>query len=117
MRRMLVTTAALACTALVLVGCGEDEPTAPPGPVSVDITIGSDGVEPNGERVKVDVGQPIELHVTAEEAGELHVHSNPEQTLPYEAGTSTLELTIDKPGMAEVESHDLGSVIVQLQVG
>ena len=44
------------------------------------------------------------------------MHSTPEQELAYEAGTSTLPLVIDQPGIVEVESHDLELVIVQLEV-
>jgi hypothetical protein len=82
----------------------------------IDITFQGDSVEPNGDRVEVKAGAPIELRVTADQPGEIHVHSNPEQTLEYAAGTTTLELTIDQPGIVEVESHDLDKIIVQLEV-
>jgi hypothetical protein len=85
--------------------------------VSIDVTIKGDSVTPNGERVKVAVGQPAQLHVTADAAGEIHVHSNPEQELEYDAGTSTVEIKpIDQPGVVDVESHALETVIVQLEV-
>ena len=72
---------------------------------------------PNGERVEVEVGQEIELVVTADEPGEIHVHSTPEQELAYGDGTTTLDdRRIDKPGVVDVESHDLEQVIVQLEV-
>ena len=51
---------------------------------------------PNGERVEVAAGQQIELVVTADAPGEIHVHSSPEQELEYDAGTTTLELS-DRP--------------------
>ena len=44
------------------------------------------------------------------------MHSKPEQELEYGEGTTTLPLTIDKPGVVDVESHDLEKVIVQLEV-
>ena len=44
------------------------------------------------------------------------MHSEPEQELEYDAGTTTLDLTIDRPGVVEVESHTLDQVIVQLEV-
>ena len=71
---------------------------------------------PNGEKVEVGVGQKIELHVTADAAGEIHVHSTPEQELEYDEGTTDLSLTIDKPGLVDVESHSLEKTIVQLEV-
>jgi hypothetical protein len=45
------------------------------------------------------------------------VHSDPEQELEYDAGTTTLTIThLDRPGVIEVESHNLAKVIVQLEV-
>ena len=95
-------------------------PRAPDGTTTetqtIEITFSGDTVEPNGERVEVKAGEEITLEVKADEPGELHVHSNPEQELPYGAGTTTLKLTIDEPGVVEVESHELEKVIVQLEV-
>ena len=65
---------------------------------------------------KVKAGKPIKLHIVADEPGELHVHSSPEQEIEYPAGTSDKTLKIDQPGVVEVESHTLDTVIVQLEV-
>jgi hypothetical protein len=65
---------------------------------------------------KVKAGKPITLHIVADKPGELHVHSSPEQEIEYPAGTSDKKLTIDQPGVVEVESHHLDTVIVQLEV-
>jgi uncharacterized cupredoxin-like copper-binding protein len=73
-------------------------------------------VTPKGERVEVKSGEPVELVVKADKPGELHVHSTPEKELKYGAGTTTLTLTIDQPGVVDVESHDLDVVVVQLEV-
>jgi hypothetical protein len=104
----------------LLGGCGDDEPAPPASdrePAVVDITLEGDSVSPSGERVDVDLGQPVELVVTADAPGEIHVHTKPdEQTFEYAAGTTTLPLTVDKPGVVEVESHDLEQVIVLLVV-
>jgi hypothetical protein len=82
----------------------------------IEITFEGDSVTPNGDRVEVKAGEPIELRVTADAPGEIHVHSNPEQELAYSVGSSTLDLTIDQPGIVEVESHELEKIIVQLEV-
>jgi hypothetical protein len=121
MRRCAAVLVVLFCTVGLLAGCGEDEPTegsdgTTTDSQTIDITFSGDTVEPNGERVDVKAGEPITLQVKADEPGELHVHSNPEQELPYGAGTTELTLTIDEPGVVEVESHDLEKVIVQLEV-
>ena len=84
---------------------------------TIEVTITGDDVTPNGDRVEVQVNQPIELVVEADAEGEIHVHSDPEQELEYGAGTTTLPtFTIDKPGIVEVESHALEKTIVQLEV-
>lgn len=83
---------------------------------TIEITFEGGTVTPNGERVAVPMGQEIDLVITADRPGELHVHSTPEQELSYEAGTGTLPLVIDQPGIVEVESHDPALVIVQLEV-
>jgi hypothetical protein len=83
---------------------------------TVDITFKGGKVTPNGDRIKARVGEPVTLDITADKAGEIHVHSTPEQEFEYDAGTSTKTITIDKPGIVDVESHDLEQVIIQLQV-
>lgn len=90
--------------------------TPEPERPTIEITFEGDTVTPNGERVAVPLGEEIDLVITADAPGELHVHSTPEQELAYEAGTSTLPLVIDQPGVVEVESHDLELVVVQLEV-
>jgi hypothetical protein len=90
--------------------------TAGPAGQVIDITVSGDEVVPSGERVQAKVGEEITLRITADAAGEIHVHATPEQVLPYPAGTTDVPLTIDQPGVVEVESHDLHLVIVQLEV-
>lgn len=113
----LVVTAAL----LVLgAGCGDDDnggdDTQRKAGEPIRITFLGDTVKPNGERVEVKVDEEIELSVTADAPGELHVHSTPEQSFEYAEGTETFTLTIDKPGVVDVESHELEQIIVQLEV-
>lgn len=145
MRRSLATVATLSCL-LLLAACGQDDSSGASDPAGgstpsasgqaspkasgkasgkasadasaqqIEITFRGDSVTPNGERVEVAAGEPVELVVTADAPGEIHVHSSPEQQLSYDAGTSTHELTIDQPGVVDVESHDLEKTIVQLEV-
>ncbi|MDZ5660339.1 hypothetical protein SFC79_01070 [Nocardioides sp. S-58] len=84
--------------------------------VVVEVTREGDTFTPNGERVDLGTGQTLVLEVTADEAGELHVHSTPEQDIAYEEGTSEHEITVDRPGVVEVESHDPDSIVLQLEV-
>jgi hypothetical protein len=88
----------------------------PEAGTTVDVRFTGGKVSPNGDRVEAEVGKPVTLRITADEGGEIHVHSTPEQEIEYPAGKSTRKLTIDKPGVVDVESHDLEQVIVQLEV-
>lgn len=119
MPRGLRAATALAAVLVLLTSCGDEEPAdggSDSDPVTIEVTFENGTVEPSGERVEVAVGQRVDLVVTADTGGEIHVHSKPEQELEYAEGTTTLPLTIDKPGVVDVESHDLDQVIVQLEV-
>jgi hypothetical protein len=82
----------------------------------IEVTRKGDSFTPLGERVEAAVGEPITLVITADTAGEMHVHSTPEQEIAYEAGTTEHRVTIDRPGVVEVESHDPDVVVLQLEV-
>ena len=95
---------------------GSDPAATPAPPASIAITLRDGTVSPRGTRVKARVGQPVRLRIDADTAGELHVHSTPEQEVEFPAGSSTRRLTIDRPGIVDVEDHALDQVIVQLEV-
>jgi hypothetical protein len=119
MQRLRIVSAVLAGAAVLATAtaCGDtDEEKGTDEPVVVKIDFENGKVEPNGKRIDVAAGQPVDLEVTADEPGELHVHSDPEQEFAYQAGTKTFEIQIDRPGVVAVESHDLDQVIVQLEV-
>ncbi|MGZ4437641.1 MAG: hypothetical protein ACXVW6_08375 [Nocardioidaceae bacterium] len=105
-------TALVACTAL-LTGCSGSGGSGTTQ--RIDIAVKGDTVHPNGSQVAVPVGKPITLHVSADAPGEIHVHSSPEHEFTYGKGTTDLKLTLDRPGVVEVESHTLDKVIVQLE--
>ena len=112
--------------ALGLTACGDGGDADPPAStptsstdgdsVAVTVTRDGDTFTPNGERIELGVGQTLVLTVTADEAGEFHVHSTPEQEIAYGEGTSEHEITIDRPGVVEVENHDPVVVVLQLEV-
>ena len=132
--------ALIATLGMLVSGCGSDEPSGSekpkadkstgtadasakakptkkkPSGTTIDITFKGDTVNPNGVEKKVKAGKPITLHIVADKPGELHVHSSPEQEIEYDAGTSDKELTIDRPGIVEVESHTLEQLVVVLEV-
>ncbi|WP_110181970.1 hypothetical protein [Nocardioides solisilvae] len=139
-RLRVATGAAVACLALLgLAACGDDaesdtttggttgsqdsspdggQPTdeAAPEAEPIRVTIEGDSIDPAGERVEVAAGEPVLVEVTADRAGELHVHSTPEQEIAFTEGTTEHELVIDQPGVVEVESHDPDLVVLQLEV-
>lgn len=142
MRRTLSSLAAVAAVlpVLLVAGCGNDNTSAdassdsasssgtPSGtamaspssaarPSTVlNVTVRGDNVTPNGERIKAKIGEPVLINVDANRAGELHVHSTPEQELEYHTGKTALNVTIDKPGIVDIEDHIADVVVVQLEV-
>jgi hypothetical protein len=132
-RTRLVPAAVLAAILALVTGCGSSassgaddsghDVTAQPTPASaspsgtvIRIQITADGVDPTGSRVEVKKGVPVTLLITATKAGELHVHSTPEQHVEFPEGTSAATLTLDQPGVVDVEDHALDKLIVQLEV-
>lgn len=83
---------------------------------AIEIEIEEDMITPNGELIKVRVGETVKLELESDRRGELHVHATPEQELGFGRGRTSLELTIDTPGVVDVEEHESGVVILQLQV-
>ena len=123
MRRTTALVSALLLTLLSLTACSDDSgstgstgSTGSGGKVTIDITVKDGKVTPHGDRVKAKVGQPVTLNIDADTSGEIHVHSSPEQEIEFDKGTSTKKLTIDQPGIVDVEDHALEQVIVQLEV-
>ncbi|HEY3529598.1 MAG TPA: hypothetical protein VGK78_10630 [Nocardioides sp.] len=122
MRRLVAAVAVVLLTSLTLTACGggsgssAQDPSHLPTKV-IDVTFSGESVTPNGDRYDVAVGQRIELDVTADKPGEIHVHSSPEQEFEYDKGSSTIAVKpITTPGIVTVESHTLDKVLFQLQV-
>jgi len=87
----------------------------------VDLAISGDTTETIDEPVEVGAGETFALQITADAAskGAIHVHSTPQQTFEFEGGTSTFVMSIDHPGLVEVEAeadHSGGAVLVRLKV-
>lgn len=84
---------------------------------TVDVTIEAGAVSPQGGRVEVTAGTPVNLRVTSDVAEQIHVHSDPEHTYEVAAGGSiSRTFTVDTPGQVAVEAHGLDVTIVQLVV-
>jgi hypothetical protein len=117
--RRLVTTAVLLLVIITSLGaCGSKSQTAGPLPTKViDVTFTGSTTDPSGQTIDVALGQRIELRVTADAPGEIHVHSSPqEQEFEYDKGSSTIEVKpIRAPGRVVVESHTFGKTLFTLQ--
>jgi hypothetical protein len=115
--RRPVAAALLLVAAMSLVACGGSSKPSGPLPTKViDITVHGTDVTPNGTTEDVAVGQRIELRVTADAPGEIHVHSTPEQEFEYDKGSSTINVKpIQAPGRITVESHTLNKTLFILQ--
>jgi hypothetical protein len=92
------------------------DPSDDDGADAIEIEIAGDRIQPNGKRVAVAAGEEVTFAVKADRAAELHVHSSPEQVLPVQEGESTIRLVIERPGIVDVEEHETGLVVVQLEV-
>ncbi|MFZ0140039.1 MAG: hypothetical protein WAL70_03065 [Aeromicrobium sp.] len=120
-------------TALLLAACGgndtgtvssspnpspqESSAAEPSDDVVVDIAVKDGKVTPQGDRVEMQVGQKVTLHITSDAHETIHVHSEPEHE--YEIGEGDdveKSFTIDTPGQIAVEAHHLGVTIAQLVV-
>lgn len=118
MRQFLAMATVIGCTLVGATACGDEESNAdsdaPPKIIKVRFADGK--VTPSGDRIEIEAGQEVQLVVAADEPGEIHVHSEPEQELEYDEGEKVFKLEFDKPGVVDVESHDLEQIIVQLEV-
>lgn len=119
MRRRLAALAALLVVTASASACGDDGPSTSDGErVSIAITVEDGATTPSGDTIEVPVGEEVDLVVTADAPGQIHVHSDPEAELDYE-GTGepeTFTLRIDRPGQVEVESHTYDTLIAKLVV-
>ena len=120
MRRLVAAVTVALVATLTLGACGSSSSSSGAGsnePTKViDITIKGSDVNPSGTDIDVKVGQPIEFHVTADQPGEIHVHSSPaEQEFEYKAGSSTFQVKpIPAPSQVVVESHTLDKTVFTL---
>src|SRR5689334_21311642 len=92
-RLKAVAVAAAALLSLTACGGSNSDSGSSTQTKKIAVTFSGDKVTPSGDRIDVSVNQPIELDVTADKAGEIHVHSDPEQELEYGVGTTTIHLT------------------------
>ena len=144
--RFSITIAATFTLVLAPAACGSAENTAPPAeptdatssvtpsaasspaaPVSpssestdlgplLTITIDGEEVSPNAEEIHLGTGEKLLVEIDSDRAGELHVHSAPEQLIEFAEGTTNSEIVVNTPGTVEVEDHDTSAVVALIEV-
>ena len=65
---------------------------------------------PVAEQIDLEAGDSLLVRVRSDRAGELHVHSDPEQYVEFGSGSGEHELTLENPGAVDIEEHDSGAL-------
>lgn len=132
--RFLIAPLLLLTGILLMSSCGntDNKPASVPSPNDTSTSTPTTGttaaarhesvrflggqITPVGKLIQLRVGEPLEITITADEPGELHVHSTPEQTIEFASGSTSHDLVINRPGVVEVEEHHSGALVFKLQV-
>lgn len=119
-RRTVLALLPLLVTGLVACGGSKDEATpaatTADGVVEVTVEVRDGEVHPGTRRVEVPEGSQVRLVITSDVDDEVHVHGYDAETALEAGRPSTLELVADQTGVFEVETHEGGLELVQLQV-
>jgi hypothetical protein len=83
---------------------------------SEEVTIQGGNVTPNAKRVDIGTAERLMLTVSSDRAGELHVHTSPDQEIAFPRGSTVHDLVFDSPGIVEIEEHESGVVILRVYV-
>jgi hypothetical protein len=97
-------------------GIASGEPNPAAEVVQVTVSVRDGKVVPKPHRVDVPLGSRVRLQVTSDVDDVLHVHGFDVEE-PLDAGhTTTVELVADQSGVFEVETHESGLQLLQLEV-
>jgi hypothetical protein len=82
----------------------------------IKVDINGSKVAPRPSTHKIAKGEAVRIMVTSDKADELHVHGY-DELLELKAGeTAMLEFKADQSGRFEVETHDSGLLLFNLEV-
>ena len=73
-------------------------------------------MKPVAEEVRAKAGDVLLVTITSDRAGELHVHSSPEQEVGFEQGTTEVEVELEQPGQVDIEEHASDTLIARVLV-
>ena len=94
-------------------------PSASPSPAAaatLDVRVAGDEVTPVAEQIDLEAGDSLLVRVRSDRAGELHVHTDPEQYVEFGSGSGEHELTLENPGSVDIEEHDSGALVARVLV-
>lgn len=82
----------------------------------IKVAVNGSKVAPRPSTHKIDKGGKVRIEVTSDKPDELHVHGY-DKTADLKAGeTAVIEFTADQSGRFEVETHDSGLLLFNLEV-
>jgi len=94
--------------------------TDPTIQIAVTITAGDVSVLVNGElvegRVAVDLGSELRIEVTADVVDEVHAHGYDVTATVDPAEAAILEMSVNIPGVFDIELEDAHLLLLQLEV-
>lgn len=92
--------------------------TTPAGPKArvLTVTVTAGKASGDTDRVMIPLGTPVTINITSDAADEMHVHGYDKEARIPAGGTGTVSFTADIPGVFEVELHESGLQLLQLQV-
>jgi hypothetical protein len=86
------------------------------GAVEITVTVADGKVHPAPSVHKVARGRVVRIVVTSDRADELHVHGYDKEVELSAGVPATIEFTANEVGRFEVETHESGLQLFQLQV-
>jgi hypothetical protein len=99
-------------------GAGSSSAGAKTSTKTTEIVVSvKDGkVSPKVHRVKVAAGSPVRILVSSDVDDEVHVHGYDIEREVSAGQSTTIEFTADQTGVFDVETHESGLLLLQLQV-
>jgi plastocyanin len=80
------------------------------------VSVKDGKVSPKAHRVKVAAGSSVRILVSSDVDDEVHVHGYEIEREVSAGQSATIEFTADQTGVFEVETHESGLLLLQLQV-
>ncbi|MGZ4591769.1 MAG: cupredoxin domain-containing protein [Actinomycetes bacterium] len=84
--------------------------------VQISVSVKDGKVSPATHRVKIAKGSQVRLIVTSDVDDEAHVHGYEIEKELMAGQPTTIEFTADQQGLFEVETHESGLQLLQLEV-